>query len=164
MRYEHAAPGDLLHIDIKKFARIVKAGHRITGDPKDETRGAGWESSTSPSTTTRGWPLPPCTAMKKRPLRQTSCVRPPPTSSASALSPGACSPTTALASMDSNFFRPVRDLNITPKRTRPYTPRTNGKAERFIQTAIGGRGQNGAGLHRFAMGILPAIPQPGERK
>ncbi len=31
VRYEHAAPGDLLHIDIKKFARIVKAGHRITG-------------------------------------------------------------------------------------------------------------------------------------
>ena len=28
VRYEHAAPGDLLHIDIKKFARIVKAGHR----------------------------------------------------------------------------------------------------------------------------------------
>jgi transposase len=43
VRYEHAAPGDLLHIDIKKFARIVKAGHRITGNPQDETRGAGWE-------------------------------------------------------------------------------------------------------------------------
>ena len=43
VRYEHAAPGDLLHLDIKKFARIVKAGHRITGDPRDETRGAGWE-------------------------------------------------------------------------------------------------------------------------
>ena len=43
VRYEHAAPGDLLHIDIKKLARIVKPGHRITGDPRDETRGAGWE-------------------------------------------------------------------------------------------------------------------------
>jgi transposase len=43
IRYEHAAPGDLVHIDIKKLARIVKAGHRITGDPRDETRGAGWE-------------------------------------------------------------------------------------------------------------------------
>jgi hypothetical protein len=41
VRYEHAAPGDLLHLDIKKLARIVKAGHRITGDPRDETRGAG---------------------------------------------------------------------------------------------------------------------------
>ena len=43
VRYEPASPGDLLHVDIKKFARIVKAGHRITGNPQDETRGAGWE-------------------------------------------------------------------------------------------------------------------------
>jgi hypothetical protein len=43
VRYEHPAAGDLLHIDIKKLARIVRAGHRITGDPRDETRGAGWE-------------------------------------------------------------------------------------------------------------------------
>ena len=43
LRYEHAAPGDLLHIDIKKLARIVKPGHGITGNPRDETRGAGWE-------------------------------------------------------------------------------------------------------------------------
>jgi hypothetical protein len=38
-----SVPGDMLHIDIKKFVRIVKAGHRITGNPRDETRGAGWE-------------------------------------------------------------------------------------------------------------------------
>lgn len=43
VRYEHAAPGDLLHIDIRKLARIVKPGHGITGNPRDETRGAGWE-------------------------------------------------------------------------------------------------------------------------
>jgi transposase len=44
-RYEHACPGDLLHIDIKKLARIHKPGHRITGNPQDVTRGAGWEVS-----------------------------------------------------------------------------------------------------------------------
>jgi transposase len=43
VRYEHPAPGDLLHIDIKKLARIRKPGHRKTGNPQDETRGAGWE-------------------------------------------------------------------------------------------------------------------------
>ena len=43
VRYERDAPGDLLHIDIKKLARIVKPGHGITGNPRDETRGAGWE-------------------------------------------------------------------------------------------------------------------------
>ena len=35
VRYEHAHPGDLLHIDTKKLARIVRVGHRITGDPRD---------------------------------------------------------------------------------------------------------------------------------
>ena len=44
VRYEREAPGDLIHIDIKKLARIHKPGHRITGNPQDETRGAGWES------------------------------------------------------------------------------------------------------------------------
>ncbi len=43
VRYEHAAPGDLLHIDIKKLARIIKPGHGITGNPRDETRCASWE-------------------------------------------------------------------------------------------------------------------------
>ena len=43
LRYEHPAPGDLLHIDIKKLARIHKPGHRLTGNPQDETRGAGWD-------------------------------------------------------------------------------------------------------------------------
>src|SRR5271157_5355860 len=42
-RYEHPFPGDLLHLDTKKLARIAKPGHRLTGDPRDETRGAGWE-------------------------------------------------------------------------------------------------------------------------
>src|SRR3974390_1670299 len=43
LRYEHPHPGDLLHLDTKKLARIAKPGHRMTGDPRDETRGAGWE-------------------------------------------------------------------------------------------------------------------------
>ena len=32
--------------------------------------------------------------------------------------------------------RPARPRASTHKRTRPYTPRTNGKAERFIQTSL----------------------------
>ena len=39
IRYERDASGDLLHIDIKKLARIVKAGHRITGNPQDHPCG-----------------------------------------------------------------------------------------------------------------------------
>src|ERR1035441_6926544 len=43
VRYEHAHPGDLIHFDIKRLARIVKPGHRIHGDRTRKTRGAGYE-------------------------------------------------------------------------------------------------------------------------
>ena len=42
-RYEHAEPGDLIHIDTKKLGRIETTGHRATGNRRDRTRGAGWE-------------------------------------------------------------------------------------------------------------------------
>jgi transposase len=42
-RYEHARPGDLLHLDIKKLGRIVRPSHRVTGDRRDSVDGAGWE-------------------------------------------------------------------------------------------------------------------------
>jgi hypothetical protein len=42
-RYEHEAPGDLLHIDIKKLGRIERHSHRVTGNRRDSVEGAGWE-------------------------------------------------------------------------------------------------------------------------
>ncbi|ETH89972.1 transposase, IS481 family, partial [Bordetella pertussis STO1-CHOC-0019] len=41
--YEHQAPGDLLHIDIKKLGRIQRPGHRVTGNRRDTVEGAGWD-------------------------------------------------------------------------------------------------------------------------
>lgn len=43
VRYEHEHPGDLLHIDTKKLGRIERMSHRVTGNRRDSTRGAGWE-------------------------------------------------------------------------------------------------------------------------
>jgi transposase-like protein len=43
VRYEHEHPGELLHIDTKKLARIVRRGHRVTGNPRDSVLGAGSE-------------------------------------------------------------------------------------------------------------------------
>ena len=43
VRYERAAPGELLHMDTKKLGRIVHPSHRVTGDRRDASRGAGWE-------------------------------------------------------------------------------------------------------------------------
>ena len=42
-RYEHEAPGDLLHIDTKKRGRIARPSHRVTGDRRDSVDGIGWE-------------------------------------------------------------------------------------------------------------------------
>jgi transposase len=42
-RYERAEPGELLHLDTKKLGRIVRPGHRLTGDRRDTVDGAGWE-------------------------------------------------------------------------------------------------------------------------
>ena len=42
-RYEREHPGELIHIDIKKLGRFERVGHRITGDRKSQSRGAGWE-------------------------------------------------------------------------------------------------------------------------
>ena len=136
VRYEHPAPGDLLHIDIKKLARIHKPGHRLTGNPQDETRGAGWEflyvaiddhsrlaftallSNEKAISASRF--LRQAVAYFLRldiPIRRVMTDN----------GPCFCS---------RRFAQACRQLHIKPIRTRIYTPRTNGKAERFIQTAI----------------------------
>ena len=136
VRYQHESPGDLLHVDIKKFARIVKAGHRITGDPKDETRGAGWEflyvavDDHSRMAFTAMYPDEKAASSADF-LRQAAAyfARFGIVTRRVLTDNGPCF-------YGRKFLQACRDLNIAPKRTRPYTPRTNGKAERFIQTAI----------------------------
>jgi transposase InsO family protein len=136
VRYEHAAPGDLLHIDIKKLARIVRAGHRITGDPRDETRGAGWEflyvavDDHSRLAFTAMYPNEKAASSIDFLQRATAWF--------------ACFGIHIRGLLTDNgpCFYPLqfggacRTLGITHRRTRPYRPQTNGKAERFIQTAI----------------------------
>jgi len=136
LRYEHAAPGDLLHSDIKKLARIAKPGHRLTGNPQDETRGAGWEflyvavDDHSRIAFTALLPNEKAVSASEF-LRQ-------------AVAYFARLGITIRRVMTDNgpcfcsrrFVARCHELCIKPIRTRFYTPRTNGKAERFIQTAI----------------------------
>lgn len=135
-RYEHDAPGDLLHLDIKKLGRFERPGHRVTGDRQQTTRGAGWEyvhiaiddhsrvafGTRYPDET--GWSA--CYALLEAVryyrglgVRFTRVLT----------DNGACY-------KSKPFRRVCRRLGLKHKRTRPYTPRTNGKAERFIQTAL----------------------------
>lgn len=136
LRYEHPAPGDLLHIDIQKLARIHKPGHRLTGNPQDETRGAGWEFLYGAIDDHSRIAF---TAMLPNEKAASACLF---LRQATAYfahlgiairrlmtdnGPCFCS---------LQFAQTCRDLHIKAIRTRIYTPRTNGKAERFIQTAI----------------------------
>ena len=108
-RYQHEHPGDLLHLDSKKHGRFKRPGHRVTGNRQQNSRHSGWEYVH--------------VAIDDASRIAFSSVH------ADETGHSACR---ALLSA----LRYYRSLGITHKRTRPYTPRTNGKAERFIQTAL----------------------------
>ena len=137
-RYEHDAPGDMIHLDIKKLGRFARAGHRVTGHfPGHPTSdGAGWEfvhvciDDASRVAFSRIFPdekKQSAVAFLEAALAYYASlgisVRRVMTDN------GAC--------YKSHAFRDAcRRHGLKHIRTRPYTPRTNGKAERFIQTAL----------------------------
>jgi transposase InsO family protein len=136
-RYERERPGELIHLDIKKLGRFEVVGHRITGDRRQgESRGAGWEfvhvSIDDASRIAFSRILP-----DERKASATAFLR------AAVAWYHSLGVEVARVMTDngscyrSKAFRDAcRDLGIRHLRTRPYTPKTNGKAERFIQTAL----------------------------
>ncbi len=136
VRYEHAAPGDLLHLDIKKFARIVKAAIASPATPGTRPAAQAGSSSTSPSTTTPASPTRRSIRTKPPSLRPASSPKPSPTSPRFGIAIRRVLTDNGPCFYAHHFAHACRDLGITHMRTRIYTPRTNGKAERFIQTAI----------------------------
>ena len=135
-RYERDHPGELLHIDIKKLGRFDKVGHRITGDRRQRARQIGWDyvfvavDDHSRVAFTEIYPdesrhsaeafvraavghFKRCGVPVQRVLTDNGM------SFRSALFSEAC-----------------LELGITQKFTRAYRPQTNGKAERFIQSAL----------------------------
>ncbi|ATJ81936.1 IS481 family transposase [Halomonas beimenensis] len=135
-RYEHDAPGELLHLDIKKLGRFERPGHRVTGNRQQNTRGAGWEyvhvaiddhsrvafSTILPDETK--WSACRALLQAVRYYRRLGVHF-----SRVLTDNGGCY-------KSKPFRRLCRRLGLKRKRTRPFTPRTNGKAERFIQTAL----------------------------
>jgi transposase InsO family protein len=139
-RYERQHPGELIHLDIKKLGRFHQIGHRITGDrrgqshPRARGEGAGWEfvhvcvDDASRIAFTRI--LPDETARSAILfLRATlAYYRSLGITVTRVMSDnGSCYKAHA-------FARTCRQLKLKHIRTKPYTP--NGKAERFIQTAL----------------------------
>ncbi len=97
-RYEHAAVGDLLHLDTKKLGRITYLGHRATGQRRGQRHGSGGgRSSTSPWTITRAWPMSSSCLTNTATRPAGSCGVPSGGSASGACGSGACSRITARA-------------------------------------------------------------------
>ncbi len=138
VRYQREHPGELVHLDVKKFGRINGIGHRITGDRSAgrRNRGIGWDfvhvaiddaSRLAVAHMAQDEKGDTATALLKRTVehyRQRG-IR------VQRVMPDNGSPYLSTA-----FKEACRQLGIRHLRTKPYTPRTNGKAERFTQTAL----------------------------
>ena len=138
VRYERQSPGELIHIDIKSLGKINGVGHRITGQHEGHhrARGIGYEhlhvaiDDASRLAYTEILPSlgkEDATAFLQRALawyaRLGVTVERVMTDNGSAY-------------RSKLFAKALQQAGARHIRTRPYTPRTNGKAERFIQTSL----------------------------
>jgi transposase InsO family protein len=135
-RYERERPGELLHLDIKTLGRIGQVGHRIHGQRRRCTRGIGWEhvhvcvddaSRVAYVETLPTLAHPDAVGFLERAVawfaRHGVVAERVLTDNGSAYRSRA-------------FAAACRRLGVRQKFTQPYRPRTNGKAERFIQTLL----------------------------
>jgi transposase InsO family protein len=137
VRYERAAPGELLHLDTKKLGRIDGVGHRITGDRTlNRNRGIGWDMVHLAIDDHSRVSF----ALIKTDERGENCAQFLREAVAYYASLGVCIDrvmTDNGCGYVSKVFRAAcTELGIRHVRTRPYTPKTNGKAERFVQTSL----------------------------
>jgi transposase InsO family protein len=136
-RYELPSPGDLLHIDIKKLGRIVGGpGHRAHGDRTVRKRGAGWEHIyVCVDDHSRLSYVEPLRA-EHRDVAAGFLDRAIAWFKASGIQPKRLLTDNGFV-FKSHVFRAVcQSAGIKQSFTKAYRPRTNGKAERFIQTML----------------------------
>jgi transposase InsO family protein len=137
-RYERERPGDLIHIDIKKLGRFDRVGHRITGDRtgQSNSRGIGWEyvhlaiddhsrlaySEIFPDEKRGSCLRFLCNALRFFRAHGVKVYR--------------VMTDNGVSFRSHRYAKALRMLKIKHLRTKPYTPKTNGKAERLVQTAL----------------------------
>jgi transposase InsO family protein len=137
-RYEKQLPGELVHIDVKKLVRIERAGHRVTGNRRGSRKGIGWEYvhvCVDDATRLAYVEVLP----DEKAITAIGFLR-------RALAHYAAWGIRVQKVMTDNgpaylsiaHKLACQTLGLKHSRTRPYRPRTNGKAERFIRTMLGG--------------------------
>jgi transposase InsO family protein len=137
-RYERQHPGELIHIDIKKLGKFNRIGHRIMGvrSEQSRTRDAGWEfvhvciddaSRIAYSQVMKDEKKESAVAFLKTAVAYYASLGV--TIERVMTDNGSCYRSRA-------FAKACKELRLKHIRTKPYTPKTNGKAERFIQTSL----------------------------
>ena len=136
VRYERARPGELLHIDSKKLGRIAALGHRITGDRRDRTRGAGWEAVHVGIDDASRLAYSEVLADERKASAVAFLARAVAWFARHGVTVERVMTDNGSAYRSHDWRHACDALALRHLRTRPYTPRTNGKAERFIQTGL----------------------------
>ncbi len=136
VRYERERPGELIHIDTKKLGRIDGVGHRIHGDHSRRARKIGWEHLHVAVDDASRLAY---TELLPDERKQSACAfltRALAFFTAHGISVERVMSDNGSAYRSHLFKSLLADAGLRHIRTRPYTPRTNGKAERFIQTSL----------------------------
>jgi transposase InsO family protein len=137
VRYEHEQPGDLIHLDTKKLGKINRAGHRVTGrGPGRGPSRAGWETlfvAVDDHARIAFTDLyPDETKEHSCQFLQNTCAY----YRSLGVRPKAVLTDNGSTFRSKAFQVTCQALGLKHRFTRPYRPQTNGKAERFIQSAL----------------------------
>ena len=135
-RYQRARPGELIHLDIKKLGRFDQPGHRLTGNRRGRSRGAGWDFVHVAVDDATRLAYVEVLGDERRDTTTAFLLRALRWFRSQGIHAERVMTDNGSAYRSRRFAKALRLLAIRHIFTRPYTPKTNGKAERFIQTLL----------------------------
>lgn len=137
VRYEYSEPGAMVHCDTKKLGRIVGGpGHRIHGDHSRENRGVGWEVMHMAIDDATRLVYAEILGDEKACTTALFLVRAVRWFRSQGIAVDRVLTDNGSPYRSNAWRRVCRIAGLRHRRTRPYHPQTNGKAERWIQTAL----------------------------